>query len=103
MSGELHAAGYNPNEGSNCGWLPYSYEQFLRARAYGKALQKHRGGHTDSYFQTVAQHIETVAEMLTQKFCPAEGPDKDTVVRYMKFQERRIWLGIASAKKSEFH
>lgn len=103
MSGELKAAGYEPNQGSNCMWLPYSRTQFIRARAYQRALQKHRGGHTDAYFQTVARQIEAVAALIEKKFCPDERPDKASVIRFMKQKEGQIWLGISNSVKSEYH
>ena len=103
MSGELKAADYDPNEGSNCMWLPYSRAQFIRGRAYMKPLQKHRGGHTDMYFQTVAAQIESVAEHIEKEFCPEKAPDKKTVVRLMKQRENMIWLGISNTSKKAYH
>ncbi len=104
ISGELNEAGYNPNDGSNCIWLPYSRAQFIRSRAYLKSLQKHRGGHTDQYFKTVEKHIDRVADNIAKKFCTDEQKvTKDTLIRYMKTQEGIIWLAIATASDVAYH
>ena len=104
ISGELHCAGYDPNEGSNCIWLPYSRVQFIRARAYLKALQKHRGGHTDQYFKTVEKHVDTVADSVAKKFCATDTKaTKEALLRYIKGQEGRVWLGVAQATDVAYH
>lgn len=104
ISGELNNAGYDPNRGSNCIWLPYSRVQFIRARAYHKPLQKHRGGHTNQYFTTVGKHIDNVAENVAKFFCTAdEKADKERLLRYMGQQENNLWLGVSSAKRNAYH
>lgn len=104
ISGELNNAGYDPNQGSNCIWLPYSRVQFVRARAYHKALQKHRGGHTNEYFTTVEKHIDKVAENVAKIFCTQEKKaDKERFLRFMNQQENRVWLGVASASFTPYH
>lgn len=103
ISGELKEANYDPNEGSNCIWLPYSQLQFTRARAYSKPLQKHRGGHTDQYFTTVKKHIDRVAKKVATKMCTNDvKASKDELKRYMKQEEKSVWLGVASAKNVSF-
>ncbi|UCC71418.1 MAG: AHH domain-containing protein [Gemmatimonadota bacterium] len=103
LSGELNEAGYDPNDGSNCIWLPYSRAQFIRARACGKALQKHRGGHTNEYFQTVARHLDDLQSNVEDKFCPEKQPDKETVLRWIKIEESDIWNGIANVVHEGYH
>lgn len=106
MSGELHAAGYDPNGGNNCIWLPYNREQFIRSRAYGRfrALQKHRGGHTNSYFQQVENHLERVAESVEKKCCKRnEKVSRKRLLRYMSFAENKLWEIIARATDSPYH
>jgi hypothetical protein len=103
ISGELKAAGYDPNDGSNCIWLPYSRPQFLRARAYRKPLQKHRGGHTDLYFTTVELHIDKVADTIAKKFCTDDKQaTKEYLLRQMKAEEAAIWTGVASARVTAY-
>ena len=98
ISGELNEAGYDPNEGSNCIWLPYSRLQFIRARAYSKPLQKHRGGHTDQYFKTVKNHVDNVADLVAKGFCANDNKaPKEKLVRLMKTQENLLWLGVSTA------
>jgi len=98
ISGELKEAEYDPNDGSNCIWLPYSKLQFIRARAYSKPLQKHRGGHTDQYFTTVKKHIDKVADNISGKFCSENNKaSKEILLRYIKAEEKHIWMGVASA------
>lgn len=104
ISGELKAAGYDPNRGSNCSWLPYSSEQFSRARAYGKPLQKHRGGHTDAYFTQVLTHIDQVADLIEGDFCSKDKTcSKQDLLNMMTQQERKIWSNIASASRVAYH
>jgi hypothetical protein len=104
ISGELHEAGYDPNDGSNCIWLPYSRLQFVRARAYSKALQKHRGGHTDQYFKTVEKHIDRVPDNVAKKFCVEDKKtSKQKLLRYIKAQEKSVWMGVASASDVAYH
>lgn len=104
ISGELHQAKYDPNDGSNCIWLPYSQLQFVRARAYSKPLQKHRGGHTDQYFTTVTEHINRVAKKVATKLCTQnKKATEDQLLRYMKQEEKSLWLGVASATDVAFH
>ncbi|HWV13823.1 MAG TPA: AHH domain-containing protein [Cellvibrio sp.] len=104
ISGELKAAGYDPNRGSNCSWLPYSSEQFSRARAYSKPLQKHRGGHTDAYFAKVLEHIKQVEKLIATDFCSEnETASKQALLEYMEAQEKKIWLGIATASDNAYH
>jgi hypothetical protein len=103
ISGELKAAGYDPNDGSNCIWLPYSRVQFIRARAEAKALQKHRGGHTGLYFTTVKKHIDKVADGIKKKFCTeSEQATKEFLLRQMKTEEGAIWTGVASASQTAY-
>lgn len=98
ISGELKQAQYDPNEGSNCIWLPNSQIQFTRARAYGKALQKHRGGHTDQYFTTVTEHISRAAKKVATKMCTEnKKASQEQLLRFIKQEEKSVWLGVASA------
>jgi hypothetical protein len=104
ISGELKTAKYDPNDGSNCSWLPYSQLQFVRARAYNKPLQKHRGGHTEAYFNNVKIHIDHVAKQIAKKFCTEDQKISHEKLRqYMKQQEDAIWMGIASANSPKYH
>lgn len=104
ISGELKAAGYDPNRGSNCSWLPYSKLQFVRARAYNRPLQKHRGGHTKAYFDKVEIHVEKVVNKIEEKFCFInKKATKDKVLRYMENQEKAIWLGLANPVLKAYH
>ena len=104
ISGELNDAGYDPNRGSNCSWLPYSKIQFSRARAYNKALQKHRGGHTDAYFGKVLDHLDKVAKLVKADFCDKDNlTDKKTLLYFMELQERSIWQGLAKANMKAYH
>jgi hypothetical protein len=99
ISGELHKAGYDPNGGYNCIWLPYSRKQFIRARAYGKGLQKHRGGHTKQYFITVEKHIDRISDNVKKKFCFSDKKvSKALLIKYISLQEQSLWRGVASAK-----
>lgn len=104
ISGELNEAGYNPNRGSNCSWLPYSKIQFSRARAYNKPLQKHRGGHTDAYFDKVLEHLDKVGKMIKNDFCDKDKTaDKAILLEYMEIQEKAIWQGLAKHKMKAYH
>lgn len=104
ISGELHAAGYDPNRGTNCIWLPYSATQFSKARAYDKPLQKHRGRHTSSYFNAVKKHIDHVADRVGVIFCTRKMKiPKERLLRYMLHQEHVVWHKIASAKDTDYH
>lgn len=106
ISGELKSAGYNPNRGSNCAWLPYSSLQFSRARAYGrsKALQKHSGGHTNAYFTKINGHIERVAELVEDLHCDQdEQVSKELLLEYMLEQERTIWRKLANPNDTDYH
>lgn len=104
ISGELKEAGYNPNRGSNCSWLPYSQIQFSRARAYKKPMQKHRGGHTDAYFDKVLEHVDNVSKLIKNDFCDNEKTaDKETLLRYMGLEEESIWRGLAKHKMRAYH
>lgn len=104
ISGELHQAGYDPNNGSNCIWLPYSDLQFVRARAYSKPLQKHRGGHTDAYFSMVDRRLDYISSKIAAKFCNDNTKiDKELLLKYVKIEENVIWLGIASAKNPVYY
>lgn len=103
ISGELKEAGYDPNRGSNCAWLPYSKLQFSRARAYRKPLQKHRGGHTNAYFSIVSDHIEAVEENVATDFCfEDETTDKEYLLFLMELEEHNIWRGIANPRMKEY-
>ena len=103
-SGELKEAEYNPNRGSNCSFLPYSKIQFSRARAYNKPLQKHRGGHTDAYFDKVREHLDRVGKLIKADFCDNEQTaDKATLLYYMQLQESAIWRGLAKHKMKAYH
>jgi hypothetical protein len=103
ISGELKQAKYDPNDGSNCIWLPYSQMQFVRARAYSKPLQKHRGGHTDQYFTTVTEHISRVAKKVATKLCTEnKKASEEQLLRFVKQEEKSIWLGVASATDVAF-
>jgi hypothetical protein len=104
MSGELKEAGYDPNRGSNCFWLPYSAVQFTRARAYGKALQKHRGGHTDAYFERVLRHVDKVAKLVKAKYCDKkEKAEIERLLYFIELQEVKIWRGLADGKLKAYH
>jgi len=104
ISGELKEADYNPNRGSNCCWLPYSSPQFSRARAYNKALQKHRGGHTNAYFTKVDKHIQKVSDLIEDNFCFEDKVvSKEILLEYMKIQEKMIWQGLASHVMEDYH
>jgi len=104
ISGELKAAGYDPNRGSNCSWLPFSSLQFSRARAYNKALQKHSGGHTEAYFTKVDLHIDQVAKLIKNNFCDDDKQgSKDELLEYMLMQEKAIWNGLAKHKLKSYH
>lgn len=104
ISGELNEAGYNPNRGSNCSWLPYSKIQFSRARAYQKPLQKHRGGHTDTYFDKVLEHLDRVGKLIEKDFCNnKKTADKAMLLYYMELQEKAIWQGLAKHKMKAYH
>lgn len=104
ISGELNDAGYDPNRGSNCSWLPYSTVQFSRARAYDRPLQKHRGGHAKTYFDKVLEHLDKVSKLVKAEFCYEEKTaDKATLLYYMELQERRIWRGLANARMKAYH
>jgi len=103
LSGEIHAAGYDPNRGSNCIWLPYSRPQFIRARALGRGLQKHRGGHTDAYFQTVAKHLDRLSTFVATTFCPSqEVCSKDEFLEVITTQENQIWNGVAKVVQNDY-
>mgnify|MGYP000994548786 CR=1 FL=1 len=103
LSGELNAAGYDPNRGSNCIWLPYSRGQFVRARAYNKGLQKHRGGHTDAYFDKVRDHLDLLQSQIERKFCTQnKKPGKDWVLEFMLAQENDIWSGVANPRAQAY-
>lgn len=104
ISGELKKAGYDPNRGSNCSWLPYSKLQFIRARAYEKPLQKHRGGHTQAYFNRVSIHIKNVSKRVKNNFCLLEEKiSYEELLEYMEVEENNIWRGIASSKLKAYH
>jgi hypothetical protein len=104
LSGEFKEAGYDPNRGSNCCWLPYSQVQFSRARAYAKPLQKHRGGHTGAYFEKVEEHLDKVAKLVEQESCLVnEVPSKEDILMYLLLQEKAIWRGLITASMSAYH
>lgn len=104
ISGELKEAGYDPNNGYNCIWLPYSQGQFVRARAYYKPLQKHRGGHTDQYFTTVKKHVDKIGDDVAKKFCTeSKKASKERLLRYTQNAERWVWMGVASASDVAYH
>jgi hypothetical protein len=109
ISGELKEAGYNPNRGSNCCWLPYSAAQFTRARAYkeeyGKdsALQKHRGGHTNAYFDKVIEHLDEVQKRIAEEFCFKEPVTKEDLLDYMEMEEDDIWDGLTDPSMDAYH
>jgi hypothetical protein len=104
ISGELKDAGYDPNNGRNCSWLPYSKLQFSRARAYAMPLQKHRGGHTAAYFGKVSKHIDEISNLIEDKFCLEEQtPDKKTLLQYIGRKEDKIWKGIADPDQNAYH
>jgi len=107
ISGELKKAGYDCDRGSNCIMLPYSKQQFSRARAYnkigqGQALQKHRGGHTNAYYDTVKKHMKDLAQQVARKFCPTHKVDAEWLLGLMKVEERRIFNGIVSIASSAY-
>ncbi len=103
LSGELHEAGYDPNRGSNCIWLPYSRPQFIRARAYDRPLQKHRGGHTNEYFETVAKQLDQLASLINQSFCAQnKQASRDRFMQYMLAREGAVWLGVANAVQKAY-
>lgn len=103
LSGEMHAAGYDPNRGSNCIWLPYSRQQFARARAYNKALQKHRGGHTNEYFLKVKAHLDQVAKLVEEEACPDEQVSEKDFLEFLTAQESAIWNGVANSLTTGYH
>lgn len=104
LSGEFKAAGYDPNRGSNCSWLPYSQVQFSRARAYLKPLQKHRGGHTDAYFEKVDEHLDKITKLIKKKFCTDnKKAGKETMLNYLLLQEKDIWQGLADPGMNAYH
>lgn len=104
ISGELKAAGYDPNRGSNCSWLPFSSLQFSRARAYGKALQKHSGGHTAAYFTKVDLHIDRAAKLIKNNFCDEDQQgSKAELLEYMLIQERALWSGLSKHQLKSYH
>jgi hypothetical protein len=104
ISGELKEAGYDPNRGSNCSWLPYSKPQFSRARAYNKALQKHRGGHTNSYFEKVVEHLDKVSKLTADEFCNEdETTSKEDLLYFMELQEKAIWRGLSNSFMNAYH
>lgn len=103
LSGEMHAAGYDPNRGSNCIWLPYSRQQFVRARAYLKPLQKHRGGHTDQYFLKVKAHLDQVLKLVEEAVCPDEEATKDMLLTFLSAQENALWSGVANPFAAAYH
>lgn len=104
LSGELKEAGYDPNRGENCCWLPYSQVQFSRARAYQKPLQKHRGGHTDAYFEKVDEHLDRVAKLVAGKFCMANlKASAEVLLMFLGAQEKSIWSGLATPHMGAYH
>jgi hypothetical protein len=104
MSGELKEGGYDPNGGNNCSWLPYSKVQFTRARAYNKPLQKHRGGHTEVYFDKVTEHLDKVALNVEDNFCSDnKKADKEILLRLMAVQENALWNGLANPRMQAYH
>lgn len=103
ISGKAKKAGYDPNRGSNCVWLPYNRNQFSRARAHGKPLQKHSGGHLDGYFKTVETFLEQVAGKVIREFCTqSKGLDKASFDRYMLGIEGQIWVGVSRAVQDKY-
>jgi len=104
ISGELKEAGYDPNRGSNCAWLPYSDSQFSRARAYDRPLQKHRGKHIAIYFTQVEMHLEKISSIVEKVFCNNnKTPSKEKVLYYMLLQEKAIWSRLKNPRKVEYH
>jgi len=58
-------------------------------------LQKHSGGHLDSYFDKVGLHVEEVGESIAVEFCASQKKaDKESVLRYMEVQEKAVFNGI---------
>ncbi len=103
LSGEIHEAGYDPNRGGNCIWLPYSLPQFIRARAYGRGMQKHRGGHTDQYFETVAKHLDLLAQQVENKFCAQDKKcSKEEFLALITQRETDIWVGVAMVPSNSY-
>jgi hypothetical protein len=78
--------------------------QFIRARAHSKPLQKHRGGHTNQYFKTVEKHIDRVSDNIAKKFCTEkEKAPKERVLRFIKNEEKQIWMAVAAAFDVAYH
>ncbi len=103
ISGELNEAGYDPNRGSNCCWLPYSAAQFTRARAYEKPLQKHRGGHTNAYFDKVKEHLDELQKRIGEEFCFKEPLSKEDVLDLAEMEEDDIWDGLTDPEMDAYH
>lgn len=104
LSGELNEAGYDPNAGSNCIWLPFSRPHFIRARAYTRPLQKHRGGHADKYFRAVDKHLNRVAETVAKTACKrGKKATREQLLQYMKTQEKQVWLAVAACATPDYH
>ena len=103
IQGELKDAGYDPDGGHNCILLPYSNEQFSRARALGKPMQKHSGGHTNNYFSSVDKHLDKIANLVNKKFCSNnQKATKEKLCRYAEIQENVIWYSVARPKRSAY-
>lgn len=105
ISGELHAAGYDPNNGNNCIWLPYNQEQFMRARAYGpfRGMQKHRGKHAGTYFEMVKSHLGRVTQLVELGFCKHQRKvSKGRLLRYMRYTENNLWGHVANATDTAY-
>lgn len=104
LSGEFNEAGYDPNNGNNCCWLPYSKLQFSRARAYEAPLQKHRGGHTNAYFEKVDDHLDKVRISISKYFCNIDKQaSKKHLLKFLEVQENSIWGGITSSVMTAYH
>lgn len=104
ISGELKQAGYDPDRGSNCILLPYSNKQFSRARAMSlaKPLQKHSGGHTNEYYKQVDKHLKKISQNIEKRFCPNKKVDNETILRWMRIEESRIFNALIRIPKKAY-